>query len=147
MSYGQVRIHLCFVYHRIPIECPSIQLLSTFFAVPALVSTAKFVYFQRSNLLRFLQRFPRLCLAEARYLFTGKEPGPAVQDSHLPFNMPSHPEEPVLGKPRDQIVMNVRSAHQPPLLHELEYATRDGRERDIGKVLYQSCNVGERYLR
>jgi len=70
-------------------------------------------------------------LAEARYLLTGKEPGPAVQDSHLPFNITSHPEEPVLGKPRNQIVMNVRSAHQPPRLPELDYATvRGGRELD-----------------
>ena len=118
------------------IECPPIQLLSAFFAVPTLVSTAKLVYFQRSNLRHLLQRLPRLCLTEARYLLTGKEPGPTVQDSHLPFNITSHPEEPVLGKPRDQIVMNVRSAHQPPLLPELNYAMRGGRERDIGKILY-----------
>jgi len=98
-----------------------------FFAVPTLVSTAKLVYFQRSNLLRFLQRLPRLCLAEARYLLTGKEPGTTAQDGHLPFNIISHPEGPVLGEPRDQIVTNVGSAG-PPLLYELDYAMWSGWE-------------------
>ena len=69
-------------------------------------------------------------MAEARYLLTGKEPSPTVQDSHLPFNITSYLEEPVLGKPRDQIVMNIRSARQPPLLPELDYAMRGRREPD-----------------
>ena len=136
LSYCQVRPPLCSFYHRIFIEYPPVQLLSAFFAIPTLVSTAKLVYFHHSSLLYLLQRLPRLCSAEARYLLTGKEPGPTVQDSHLPFNITSHPEEPVLRKPCDQIVMNVRSAHQPPLFPELDYAMRGGRERDIGKIWY-----------
>ena len=130
LSYGQVQTSLCVVYHRMFIEYSPVQLLSAFLAVPTLVSTAKLVHFHRSNLSHFVDRFPWLCLAEARYLLTGKDPGSTVQDRHLPFNITSHPEEPVLGKPRDQIVMNVRSAHQSPRLPELDYAMRGRRELD-----------------
>ena len=115
------------------------QLLSAFLAVPTLVSTVKLVYFHRSSLSHFVDYFPWLCLAEARYLLTGKEPGSTTHDSHLPFNITSHPEEPVLGKLRDQIVMNVRSVHQPPCLPELDYAMRGGREP--GTVFCASCAV------
>ena len=124
LSYGQVRTSLCIVDHRMLIEYLPVQLLSMFFAVPALISTAKLVHFRRLDLFHLLQRLPRLCSAEARYLMTGKEPDPTVQDSHLPFNITSYPEGPTLGKPRDRIVTNIRSTHQhrPPLLPELDYA-------------------------
>jgi len=102
------------------------QVLSLFFAVPTLVSAAKFVYFRRLSLLHLLQRLPKLCSAEARYLLTGKEFGPAVQDSHLPLNITSHPERPVLGEPHSQIVTNAGSAHQPPVFPELDYAMWSG---------------------
>jgi len=109
------------------IEYPPVQLLSTFFAVPTLVSTAKLVYFHSSSLLLSFQRLLRLCLAEAQYILTGKEPGPVVQDSHLPLNTTSRPEGPVLVEPRDQIVTNVGSTG-PSLLPELDYAMWSGWE-------------------
>ena len=129
LTYGQVRI-LCAAYHRMPIEYPPVQLLSAFFAVPTLISTAKFIYSCRLDLLHLLQGLPRLCLAEARYLLTGKELGPTIQDSPLPFNMTSYPERPILGKPRDQIVTTVRSTHQPLLFSELDYAMLGGGGQD-----------------
>jgi len=129
MCYLTVRCgHLCTVYHRMLIEYPPVQLLSIFFAVPTLVSTAKLIYFHRSNLLHLLQRLPRLCLAEAQYLLAGEETGSTVQDSHLPLNITSHPEGPVLGEPRDQPVTNVGSTHRPPLFPELDCAMWSGWE-------------------
>ena len=44
LSYGQVRMLICAAYHRITIEYPPVQLLSVFFAIPTLISTAKFIF-------------------------------------------------------------------------------------------------------
>ena len=116
LSYGQVRILLCAVYHRMPIKYLPVQLLSALFVVPTLISTAKFIYSCRLDLLHLLRRLPRLCLAEAWYLLTGKE---------LPS---SYPDRPTLGGPRDQIVTGVRSTHQPLLFSELDCAMWSGWE-------------------
>ena len=123
LSYGQVRILICAAYHRIPIEYPPVQLLSVFFAIPTLILTAKFIYSCRLDLLHLLRRLPRLCLAEAWYLLTGKELDPIVQESYLPS---SHPNGQILGGPRDQIVVGVRSTHQPLLFSELDCAMWSG---------------------
>jgi hypothetical protein len=142
LSYGQVRVPLCAVYHRMPIEYPPIQLLSLFFTVPTLISTVKFVYSRRLDLYHLLQRLPKLCLAEARYLLTGKVQNPDIQDSHLPFNITSYPERPVLGKPRNQIVTNVQLTHQPLILPELDYAMWSGWGQDARFCANYATPVG-----
>ena len=83
----------CFwsVEGRMHIEYPCAQLLSLFAAVPPLISTAKLIYASRWKLLHFLQRLPRLFSAEVRYLFTGVELDPPVQDSRLPLALPRQP--------------------------------------------------------
>ena len=83
-------------------------------------------YFHRLSLHHLLRRLPRLCLAEARYLLTGKEPRSTTQDSNLPFNITSHPEGPIFGELRDKIVTNVGLTHQPALFPELDYAMWSG---------------------
>ena len=45
-----------------------------FAAAPVLVSTAKFLYSSRGDMLNFLKHLPRLCLAEVKYLVAGIEP-------------------------------------------------------------------------
>lgn len=60
------------------------QVLSVFAAVPPFIFTVKFVYSRRWDLLRFLRRLPRLCLAEVMYLATGVELDPPAPVDHLP---------------------------------------------------------------
>jgi hypothetical protein len=60
-----------------------------FAAVPPFVSTVKFVYSRRWDLLRFFLRFPRLFLAEVWYLVTGIELDPLVRGKHLPLSSSS----------------------------------------------------------
>ena len=55
-----------------------------FAAVPPFMSTMKFVYSHRWDLLRFFRRLPKLCLAEMKYLATGIEPDSLVQGNDLP---------------------------------------------------------------
>ena len=82
----------------------------------------KLIYASRWDLFHLSRRLPRLFLAEVRYLMTGIESYPPVQDSHLPYNVASYPEKPTLVKPCDQITTSVRSTYQPLPLSELDSA-------------------------
>ena len=95
--------------------------MSLFFALPALVSTVEFC--RSPNLNPPLQLLTKYgYAAEARYFFAGKEPDPPIRDSHLPFNVISHPEKPTASKPRDQMIVSVPSTRQPPYSPELDHA-------------------------
>ena len=91
-----------------------------FAAVPPLISTMTLVYSRRWDLLRFLRRLPRLCLAEVRYLATGIELDPLVQENHLSSIRPTLPRLQevsvvVLGVSLSPIVLNSCSlSDQPP---------------------------------
>jgi len=56
------------------------------------MSTVKFIYSHRWDLLHFLRRFPALCRAEVKYLATGIELDPPAKDNYLPFTHQPLPE-------------------------------------------------------
>ena len=101
-----------------------------FLRSPLLYRRLNSFFFRPSDPHHRSQSLLRPCLAEAWYFLTGKEIYPTVQDSHLPFNITSHPERPILGKSRDRMVTSVRLDHQPLLLPESDYAMRSGWRQD-----------------
>ena len=105
------------------IEDAPIKLLSIFFVLPTLVSTIEFL--RSPRLISPLQLLTEHGFAaEARYLFTGKEPDPPIRGSHLPFNANLLPELPTVGKPCDKMTVSVPSTRHPPHSPELDHAMR-----------------------
>ena len=105
--------HLQSVDGRMGIEYAHTQLLSLFAAIPPLIPTVNLVYASRWDMLHLIRRLPRSFLTEVTFLLTGVEPYGPIQDTHLPFNATPDLEKLTSGKLCDQIIMSVRSTHQP----------------------------------
>ena len=120
VRYGSIRA----VYRWMCIKgpCP-VKLLSIFFILPTLVSTIEFL--RSPRLISPLQPLTEHGLAaEVRYFFTGKELDPPIRNTHLPFNVVSHPGKPTVSKPCDQMVVSVPATRQPPYSPESDDTVR-----------------------
>ena len=117
-----------------------------FATAPVLLSMVELLRSCLGDLLDFLRRFPKLFLAEVKYILAGIEPDPLVQDDHpLPNvtscqdNCPppditscqvSHPSSNVASCQGTQTTANARSARGHSLLPEPYSAAGSGLGQD-----------------
>ena len=129
VRYGSTRTAYNWVHIEDP--PPPVKLLPIFCTLPTLASTIKFLYSSRLESL-FQPLTEHGHEAEFRYFFTGREPRPPIQDTHLPTNVDSHPEELTVSRPPDQVVVGGPSTPQP--LHSPELAGADGSRTACGTI-------------